>query len=175
MESVIIQSPSEADLASEIYNIVNNLVKDGRISGNPEDIRIERVNREAVLPCRKGKDANSLNLEQLEWASEKGKFWFLGPIKSLKVNLGKGKVQETLVSELDRMLFITIINEINYEDLQKTKDEIIRLAAESGFQVNFSQPDSTHNVKVKISTQRSMTDGNVNEFLKGIEKIRKAI
>jgi sporulation protein YlmC with PRC-barrel domain len=175
MDSLVTTIISEADRASEIYNIVNTLVKEGRVLGNPEDIRIERVNREPVLPCRRGKDTNTLNLEQLEWAAKKGEFWFLGPIKSLKINLGKGKVQETLVSELDRLILVTTINGLNYEDLQKIKDEIIKLATESGFQVKFSQPDKTHNIKVSISTQKPMTEGNVKEFLKGIEKVRKAI
>ena len=50
MDRVVTHSLSEAELASEIYHIVSNLVKEGRISGNPENVRIERVNREAILP-----------------------------------------------------------------------------------------------------------------------------
>ena len=68
MDRVVTHSLSEAELASEIYHIVSNLIKEGRISGNPENVKIERVNRKAILPCRRSKAPNSLNLEQLEWA-----------------------------------------------------------------------------------------------------------
>jgi len=62
----MLSSRSEAELAKGIYHIVDNLIKEGRISGNPENVRIERKNRVAILPCRRSKDPNALNLTQLE-------------------------------------------------------------------------------------------------------------
>ena len=175
MDKVMIRSYTEADLAREIYHIVSNLVKEGRISGDPANVRIERVNREAILPCRRLKEPNSLNLEQLEWAANKGRFWFLGPVKSLKVTLGKGRVKETLVSELDRISFITLLNELNYDDFNQVKRNLVKSATELGFQVEFSQPVGSHNVKVTISAERSLSEQNVKDFLRGIEKVRKTL
>jgi len=175
MDRVVTHSLSEPELASEIYHIVSNLVKEGLISGNPENVSIERVNREAILPCRRSKEPNSLNLEQLEWAANNGHFWFLGPIKSLKVILGRSKVQETLVSELDRSSFITVLNELNYEDFIKVKSDLIKTANALGFRVEFSQHHGSHNVKVTISAEKPMSEKNVKDFLRGIEKVLKTI
>lgn len=173
MDKVMIPSRSEAELASEIYHIVSNLVKEGRVSGKPENVRIERVNREAILPCRRSKEPNSLNLEQLEWAANNGHFWFLGPIKSLKVILGRGRVQKTLVSELDRISFITVLSELNYEDFVHVKSKLVKAATDLGYRVEFSQPRDPHNVKVTISAEKSLSGQSVKDFLKGIEKVLK--
>ncbi len=175
MDKVATHSLSEAELAGEIYHIVSTLIKQGRISGNPENVRIERVNREAILPCRRSKDPNTLNLEQLEWAANNGHFWFLGPIKSLKVILGRGRVQETLVSELDRISFITVLNELNYEDFIKVKSDLIKTANDLGFRVEFSQPHDSHNVKATISAEKPISEQNVTDFLSMIEKVLKTI
>jgi len=175
MDDLMIRSYSEPELASEIYHIVRNLVKEGRISGNPENVRIERVNREAIRPCRRSSDPNSLNLEQLEWAANDGRFWFLGPIKALKVILNRGKIQEILVSELNRISFITILNELNYEDFTQVRSNLVKSAANLGFRVQFSQPSDSHNVKVTISAEKTMSERHVKDFLAGIEKVRKTI
>ncbi len=175
MDRVITHSLSEAEMASEIYHIISNLIKEGRISGNPENVRIERVNREAILPCRRSKEPNSLNLAQLEWAANKGHFWFLSPIKSLKVTLDKGKVKETLISELNRISFIIVLNELNYEDFIQVKNGLVKSASDLGFRVGFSQPLGSHNVKVTISAEKTMSEQNVKDFLRGIEMVLKKI
>ena len=175
MDRLIPLTYSEAELAGEICHIVNNLVKEGRVSDDPVDVRIERVNREAILPCRRSKKPGPLNLEQLAWASQNGKFWFLGPIKSLKVTLGKGKTREIHVSEMDRMSFTFVLNELNYDDFAKTIDNLKMSATGSGFRIDFSQPDSTHNVKVRISADKAMSAQNVSSFLSGVEKVLKTI
>lgn len=174
MDDLVIRSYSEPELASEIYHIVRNLIKEGLISGNPENVRIERVNREAIRPCRRSSDPNSLNLEQLEWAANNGRFWFLGPIKALKVILSS-KVQEILVSELNRISFITILNELNYEDFTQVRSNLVKSVANLGFSVQFSQPLDSHNVKVTISAEKAMSERHVKDFLAGIEKVRKII
>jgi hypothetical protein len=73
----------------EIYKIVRYLLRDGRISGNPENVKIQRFCREAIRPCGKSNGPLPLNLNQLEWAINKEAFWFRGPVKSLKVNLDR--------------------------------------------------------------------------------------
>lgn len=171
----MLSSRSEAELTREIYHIVDNLVKEGRISGNPENVRIERKNRMAILPCRRSKDPNSLNLKQLEWAANNGHFWFHGPIKSLKVMLGGSKFQEMLVSELDRISFITVLNELNYKDFIKLKSDLVNTANGLGFHVEFSQADSSHNIEVKISTRHPLSAQTVKDFLSGIEKVLQTI
>lgn len=175
MDRVVTHSLSEDELAKEIYHIVSSLVKEGWISGNPENVRIERVNRRTILPCRRSKKPNSLNLEQLEWAANNGRFWFHGPIKSLKVILGKSKVQGTLISELDRISFITMLNELNYEDFTKVKNELTRAVNNLGFNVEFSQPSGSHNIDVTISATKPMSKQTVKDFLGGIEKVFKTI
>jgi len=175
MDRVVTHSLSEAELASEIYHIVSNLIKEGQISGNPENVRIERVNRKAILPCRRSKEPNSLNLEQLEWAANKGHFFFHGPIKSLNVILDRGRVQGTLVSELDRISFITMLNELNYEDFIKVKSDLTKTANDLDFSVEFSQLHGSHNVEVTISAEKPMSKQNVKDFLRGIEKVLKTM
>lgn len=175
MDKVITYSLSEAELAGEIYHIVSNLVKEGRVSGNPENVRIERVNRVAIKPFRRSKQPNSLNLAQLEWAANNGRFWFLGPIKSLEVILDKGKVKETLISELNRISFIIVLNELNYEDFIQVKNDLVKSTTDLGFRVGFSQPLGSHNVKLTISAEKTMSGQNVKDFLIGIEKVLKKV
>jgi hypothetical protein len=168
-------SCSEAELAREIYYIVDNLVKEGRISGNPENVRIERKNRVTILPCRRSKDPNSLNLKQLEWAANNGHFWFHSPITSLKVILGRGKFKEMLVSELNRISFIIVLNELNYKDFIKLKNDLVNTANGLGFHVEFSQANSSHNIEVKISAEHPLSAQTVKYFLSGIDKLLQTI
>lgn len=175
MNSVVAQSRSELYLASEIYHIVSNLVMEGKISGNPENIIIERVDRPPIFPCRRSKQPDTLNLEQLKWAADRGRFWFFGPIKSVRVNLGKGRMNNYLVSELNRMVFVTTLNDLNYDSFVQMRNSLVKSATELGFRVEFSQPLNSHNVKVTTSADKSLSAQNVTTFLKGIEKLLKSL
>lgn len=79
------------------------------------------------------------------------------------------------MSELDRISFITVVNELNYKDFITIKNDLVTTANGLGFHVEFSQPDGSHNIKVKISAGHPLSEQTVKNFLKGIEKILEKI
>jgi hypothetical protein len=162
---------SESELADNIYRITRYLVESGRVSGNTENITIERANRDAKHPCRRSADPNSLDLEQMEWAASKGHFWFLGPIKSLNANLDRGPIKGTLVSEHGRITFTTTINTLNYNDFLQLRDKMVDSSKQSGFRVDFKQPNNSYNVEITISAKKALSEGDVADFLVGIERV----
>ena len=175
MNEEITYSLSELTWVKEIYQIVRNLPQQGRISGNPENIQIQRLRREAIRPCGKSSRPVPLKLNQLEWATRKGHFWFNGPVKSLKVNLDRGPVKGCLVSEPNRETITTILNELNFKDFVTETQRLVETSTQFGYQVRFDQPDISHNVKVSISAPMQLSEQNVNEFIESIEKILKTI
>ena len=106
----------DPELVATLLSIIKMILGKRLVSDHTNSIEIVRVGRPPVVPCRKSQRPDKLDISQLEWAAEKGEFWFFGPIKSLNVLLDRGIVQGTLVSELDRISFITTLNELNYED-----------------------------------------------------------
>ena len=86
MDEELTCSLSESTWVKEIYQIVCNLLQEGRISGNPANVKIQRLRRESIRPCGKSPGPLPLNLNQLQWATQQSHFWSLGPIKSLKLN-----------------------------------------------------------------------------------------
>ena len=116
MNEELAHSLSESTWMGKIYQIVRNLLQQGRISSNPENVKIQRLRRESIRPCGKSPGPLPLNLNQLQWATQQGHFWFLGPIKSLKLNLDRGPIKGSLVSELNKETFTSILNELNFKD-----------------------------------------------------------
>jgi len=163
------------ELVTTTLSIVKMILGKRLVSDNPNSIEIVRVGRPPVFPCRKSQRPDKLDISQLEWAAEKGEFWFFGPIKSLNVLLDRGIVQGTLVSELDRISFITTLNELNYEDFIEVKSNLVKTANDLGFSVEFEQSHCSHNVKVTISAEKPMSTQNVKDFLKGMEKVLKTV
>jgi len=175
MNEEITYSLSEPTWVKEIYQIVRNLLQQGRISGNHDNIQIQRLRREAIRPCGKSSPPIPLKLNQLEWATRKGHFWFNGPVKSLKLNLDRGSIKGSLVSEPNKETFTTILNEFNFKDFVTEKQRLVVTSTQIGYQVRFDQPDISHNVGVSISTPMPLSEQNVNEFLERIEGILKTI
>ena len=175
MNEELTDSLSEPTWVKEIYQIVHYLLHEGRISGNPENVKIQRFRREAIRPCGKSPGLIPLNLNQLEWATRKGTFWFKGPVKSLKVNLDRGPIEGCLVSEPNELTFTTTLNKLNYDDFTSMTQRMAELLTQCGLHVLFEQPNDSHNVRVHISTQIPLSKQNVNEFLVKIEKTLKTI
>ncbi len=175
MDEELAYSLSEPTWVKEIYQIVRNLLQQGRISGNPENIQIQRLRRKAIQPCGKSPGPVPLKLNQLEWAIQKGSFWFKGPVKSLIVNLDRGPVKGCLVSEPNRETITTILNELNFKDFVTETQRLDETSTQFGYQVRFDQPDISHNVSVSISAPMQLSAQNVNEFIERIEKILKTI
>lgn len=166
---------SESTWVKEIYHIVRCLLQDGRISGNPDNIKIQRYHGEAIRPCGKYPNSSQLNLNQLEWASQKGTFWFEGSIKSLNVILDRGPVKGYLVNELEKSTFTVTLNELNYDSFNSVKKRLAELLTRYGLRVIFEQPNDTHNIRVHISTRIPISEQNVNEFLTRIESVYKTV
>jgi hypothetical protein len=87
-----IHSTLENEQAKVMYAVTKTLGELNLLSPDTDSIKIEILGREPIKPCRKSKNADGLDLSQLEWAEEKSQLWFDGPIKSLKIVLdGKNK------------------------------------------------------------------------------------
>ncbi len=175
MNRIVAHYPSEAELTKEIHHIVKTLMKEGKLSGNPEDVIIERVSRHPIKPCRRSKEPNSFNLTQLEWAENEGRFWFPGPIKSLMINLGNGRIRKTYASELDRIYFETVVNELNYDDFAELTSNLKTIARDLGLNIELLPGKGPHEANIKISTDKPMSETSVKEFLQGVEKVLKTI
>jgi hypothetical protein len=147
----------------EIYKIVRYLLRDGRISGNPENVKIQRFCREAIRPCGKSNGPLPLNLNQLEWAINKEAFWFRGPVKG------------SLVCEPNKLTFTTTLNELNYNDFTSKAKRITDSLVQLGLDVQFEQPHDSHNVIVHVSTQIPLSEQNVVEFLEQISEVIKQL
>ena len=82
--------------ANALYKIVKSLSNLGLLQDDPLSVCIEREGRKPVYPCSRGYP--KLDLSQLEWAREKGGFWFLGQIKTIWIELDE-KQKQTWNSE----------------------------------------------------------------------------
>ncbi len=65
------------ELVTTILSIVKMLLGKRLVSDDPRSIEIVRVGRPSVFPCRKSQRPDKLDISQLEWAAEKGEFFFL--------------------------------------------------------------------------------------------------
>ena len=61
------------------------------LSDDPTYVEMTREGYPSVFPCRKPKENGKLDLEQIDWAKENGKWWFIGPIETLKVGVPSRK------------------------------------------------------------------------------------
>jgi hypothetical protein len=175
VDKSVAHCPSEVEMTKEIHSIVKILMDQGWLSGDPHDIVIERVGRVPVRPCRRSEKPKVLNLEQLEWAKREKHFWFSGPVKSLKIKLANGTVRKTYMQELDGISFETVVNELNYDDFRETIRRLKSIAGGFGLKIDILPGKRHHETKVEISSEKPMSEPNINEFLQGIEKVLEAI
>jgi hypothetical protein len=85
-----------------VYNILRYLVEKKALDNDPYKIEMFREDRKSIMPCRKG--LGELDLEQLEWAKDNGKWWFTGPIEKLQIKMKEksllNKAETNLLEQL---------------------------------------------------------------------------
>ncbi len=81
-DSNILENPIQA---TALYYILVTLNDFGLLENDPLTVAIEREERDPVYPC--GRGDHELKMNQVKWANENGKFWFLGSIKNLYIKL----------------------------------------------------------------------------------------
>jgi len=85
--------------------ILRNLLDHDLLSSDPYTVAIEREERPPIYPCGRGVPSGPISIDQLEWANKEGKFWFLGPIKILWIELdNKKKKQCNNINAITRLL-----------------------------------------------------------------------
>jgi hypothetical protein len=163
---------SDRELVVTIHSIVKMILGKRLIPCDPRSIEIVRVERPSVFPCRKSYGPDQLDISQLDWAAEKGSFWFLGPIKSLNVILDgsiKGKLELGVNSVLT---FNTHFNALNFNDFTAKARKIEEMAKELGIKTYFEgDPSKYQDIKLCLSTEKSLSEHNVRDFIDKVQKI----
>ena len=77
----------EEKKATALYEIVKKLADNELLKPDPITVAIERLEHEVVYPC--GRLGDKLNLNQLEWANDNKKTWFIPDIKTLWIELNE--------------------------------------------------------------------------------------
>jgi hypothetical protein len=165
---------SEPNLTRTVYLVIRILLEKGVFSPHPENVMIERVGNKDVYPCGRSYGAEGLDLSQLEWAAKEGHFWFNGPIKAIKIIIDKGLIQGDLRLELDRMLFETSLNTLNYHDFEAVANKLREVAQQLGLKLAFQQPTATYNVTLVVSSEKSLSAENVSDFIKKIHILHRS-
>jgi hypothetical protein len=90
------KQPDNAELAKAIYFVTEKLVTRGYLH-IPDDIEFARPGHKSVFPCGKAYGPVPLDLNQLKWVANNGKFWFDWYEGSyLKLHLHKGMIDRKL-------------------------------------------------------------------------------
>lgn len=166
--------PSQPWLPETIYLVMKSLLEKGILSSSPESVMIERVGRDPIYPCGKSYDPEGLNLGQLEWAAREGKFWFLGPIKAMKLIIKTDSIEGDLQLETNKMFFITSLNILNYYNFETVVYKLKKASQELGLELIFEQINGSYNVNLTISYKMPISLNNVNEFIKKIFILNKS-
>jgi len=155
----------ENNLPKKVYLVIRSLLKKGIFSHKPENVLIERVGREPIYPCRRiSYGYEGLDLSQLEWAAKEGHLWFSGPIKAIKIIMDKGSMQGDLQLGINKMVFITSLNILNYENFDNVVKGLKKVAQQTDLELDF-RTIGTYNVKLEVSSKKPLSIDNVNEFI----------
>lgn len=155
---------SETNLVKKVYLVIRSLLQKGVFSPRPENVSIERVGNEPIYPCGRSYGPEGLDLSQLEGAAKKGHFWFSGPIKAIKITIDKGSMQGDIRLRIDKMVFITSLNTLNYQNFETVVKRLKEVAQQVGLELNF-QPIGSYDVKLVVSSETFLSVNNVNEFV----------
>ena len=166
--------PSKPWLPETIYLVIKNLLEKGILSPSPESVMIERVGRDPIYPCGKSYGPEGLDLNQLEWAVREGKFWFLGPIKAMKLIIKTNSIEGDLQLETNKMIFATSLNILNYCNFETVANKLKKVSQELGLDLIFEQINGSYNVNLTISYEMPISINNVNEFIKKIFILNKS-
>jgi len=160
------------ELVTTTLSIVKMILGKRLVPDNPRSIEIVRVGRPSVFPCRKSQRPGKLDISQLEWAAEKGEFFFLGPIKSLNVSLNI-TMNGQLELEVNNVLtFNTRLNALNFEDFNSIAGKIKKTASELGIETHFEgDPGQYQDIKLSLFTKKSLSESNVRDFIDTVQKI----
>jgi len=167
---------SSLDLNPEVvYSVISDLCRKGVFSLNPENVSLEREGHPDVAPCGKSYGPERLDLSQLEWAAKVGHFWFLGPVKAIKIVVDKGRVQGDLRLEAEKMMFTTSFNVFNYNNLDQVIKKLRQTARQFSLKIEFQQNAMMpYQLILTISSQKVLSTDNVNEFLKQIHILHQS-
>jgi hypothetical protein len=161
---------SESEWAGAIYSVVRTLCEQGLVARNPRYVRIKRVGRKPVYPCRRSSGPDLLDLSQLEKAAQDGKYWFLGPITSLEIAFGELRPGQ-LELEPGRMTFSLYLSTLNYDDFKATGQRIIELLDRFGCQVGFHPIRNSFNTRLTISEEKALSPQNALQFLETVGEV----
>lgn len=81
-----------------VHMILKFLLDKEVLSNDASTVEMTRNGYPSVYPCRWG--AN-LDISQIEWALKNGSWWFIGPIRQLKIRVAKGKRKKISQSDID--------------------------------------------------------------------------
>lgn len=85
-----------------VYDAMKYLMDKNALSEDPLNVEMTREGYKPVNPCSRGVD--KLDLRQLEEAKKEGKWWFIGPIKSLRItNVRRSRLSQADVDLLKRI------------------------------------------------------------------------
>ena len=85
-----------------VHMILEYLLDKEVLSDDPSTVEMTREGDPSVFPCRRGDPR--LDTSQINWALEKGKWWFAGPIKQLKITKAKkAKLPRADIKLLERI------------------------------------------------------------------------
>jgi hypothetical protein len=147
-------NPSKPELAKIVYLVIRSLLQKGLLSPGPENVIIERAGIKDIYPCGRSYGPEGLDLSQLEWAAKEGRFWFIGPVKAIKIIMDKGSIQGDLRLEAERMLFTTSLNTLNYHDFETVVNKLREVAQQLGVELDFQQPATMCNVTLVVSSKK---------------------
>jgi len=68
-----------------VYAILHYLIDKKTLNNEPKDIEIITEERRSNTSHRRG--PKKIDLKQIEWAKNNGKWWFIGPITELRITL----------------------------------------------------------------------------------------
>lgn len=86
----------KAELTKAIYFVIEKLLTRGYLHV-PDDVEFVRPSYKSVLPCGKAFGAVPLDLNQLKWSADNGKFyfkWYEGSY--LKLHLHRGSIERKI-------------------------------------------------------------------------------
>lgn len=137
------------------------------------DKKLFSNNGENIVLKREGNPPIRLNVsDDLKWAAENGKFWFLGPFRCLEITFDKGLLQGTLELEYDRMTFTTSLNTLNYRDFRKAAEKLSETAKQLNVELNF-QSLNDYQIKLTIQSAIILSVNSANKFVEKLEALKE--
>lgn len=167
-------NPSETNLVKTVYWIIRSLLKRGVFSPRPENVVIERVGNREIYPCRRAYGPHGLDLSQLEWAAKEGRFWFDGPVKAIKIIIDKGPVQGDLQLGVNKIVFTTSLNTLNYNNFETVANRLKEVARQLGLELEFRQSTGRYNVTLIVSSETFLSVDNVNDFVEKLHILHQS-